>query len=816
MKPEFSNKILTLILVLLPAIFYGQAERKNVVATRTMVPPKIDGALTEAEWLDAVPAKDFFQYNPFNGAPPSQPTEVRILYDDRAMYIGAMMYDSAPDSILRELGERDNDDINADFFTFDIVPYDDGMNAFEFKVAASGVEADTKHAANYRDKNWDPIWKSAVEITDSGWIAEIEIPYAAIRFPKTAEQLWGVNMWRNIRRHREWSTWNYINNKLDGVFNQSGTLTGIEGIKPPLRLFFIPYVAGYTEKDPGNDSWAYSFNYGMDMKLGLSESFTLDMTLIPDFGQVRSDDQIVNLSPFEVYYQERRPFFTEGTELFERGEIFYTRRVGGTPEAYSDVQKDYDSDSIVENPEENQLVNATKISGRNRNGTAIGVFNAVNTNTWAKVIDSTGAEQKILTNPASNYNMLVFDQNLKNNSYISLYNTNVYRGKDNYIANVTGSEFELKTKNDTWSVGGLLNVSQKYHPDSKNEFGYMYALEGGKISGNFRFDYQYMVQNDTYDINDMGFNSRNNRIEHELEFQYNIYDPVGKIIDMHNEIGFSYNMLYDPREFVSFNIDAMNRTTFINYLTTGLNLSLTPTESYDFYEPRVDGWYVRQPSAGYIGTWLSPDYRKRFVVDISGGYWAGTDYGQSGYDLRVKPRLRANDSFTLSLQVEYDIDWNNIGYVTDSIDSNGDEKIIFGARDLQTVESVLDIQYIFTKNISLSLRARHYWITVDYDRYYDLQRDGSLVRNEYAVDNDFRVNAFNVDMVFRWIFAPASELLFVWKNNIFTEENEVAKDYFENIRDTFTSPMGNSFSLKLLYYLDYQKLKRKNRKTLNG
>jgi hypothetical protein len=226
----------------------------------------------------------------------------------------------------------------------------------------------------------------------------------------------------------------------------------------------------------------------------------------------------------------------------------------------------------------------------------------------------------------------------------------------------------------------------------------------------------------------------------------------------------------------------------------------------------VDGWYVRQPSAGYIGTWLSPDYRKRFIVDISGGYWAGTDYGQSGYDLRVKPRFRASDRFNISLQVEYDIDWNNIGYVTDSIDSNGDEQIIFGARDLQTVESVLDMQYIFTKDISLSLRARHYWITVDYDRYYDLQRDGSLVRNDYTVDNDFRVNAFNVDMVFRWIFAPASELLFVWKNNIYTEENEVAKDYFENIRDTFTSPMGNSFSLKLLYYLDYQKLKRKNRK----
>lgn len=815
MALDQSKGIILLLLFLLSSLYItAQTEQKNVEAMRTPVAPKIDGALNELMWQDAMPAGNFIQYNPFNGDSPSQPTEVRILYDDRAIYVGAMMYDSAPDSILRELGERDDDDINADFFTFDIIPYNDGLNAFEFKVAASGVEVDTKHAANYRDENWNPIWKSSVQINDSGWVAEIEIPYAAIRFPKTAEQLWGVNMWRNIRRHREWSTWNYIDNKLEGVFSQSGTLTGIEGIKPPLRLFFIPYVAGYTEKAPESDTWAYSFNYGMDMKLGLSESFTLDMTLIPDFGQVQSDDKIVNLSPFEVYYQERRPFFTEGTELFERGDIFYTRRVGGTPEGYWDIEDEYKTDStnnILENPEEIQLLNATKISGRNKNGTAIGVFNAVNSNTWARVTDSTGAEQKILTNPASNYNMLVFDQSLKNNSYISLYNTNVYQGKDRYIANVTGTEFELKTKSDMWGVGGLVNVSQKYYTDQENQFGYMYGLAAGKISGNFRFAYEHETQSDTYDVNDMGFNRRNNRFDNDVEFEYNIYDPVGPIIQMHNEIGFYYDMLYAPREFVSFNIGASNRTTFTNYMTTGLNLSISPIESHDYYEPRVDGWMVKMPPAGYIGTWFSPDYRKRFVVDVRGGYWAGTDYGQSGYDVSVEPRFRVNDNFTISLEVNYDIDWNNIGYVTDSIDDIGDEKIIFGARDLQTVESVLEMQYIFTKNISLSLRARHYWITVDYDRYFTLLESGDLETNDYTGDQDFLVNAFNVDMVFRWIFAPASELLFVWKNNIFSEENEVAKDYFENIRNTFTSPMGNSFSLKLLYYLDFQKLKKKNK-----
>lgn len=809
-----SSKREFLLLLFLFSVLYisAQTNQKNVVALRTTIAPKIDGKLNELMWKDAMPAGDFIQYNPYNKAAPSQPTVVRILYDDRAMYIGAMMYDSEPDSIYRQLGERDNDDINADFFTIDILPYNDGLNAFEFKISASGVEIDTKHAANYRDRNWNPIWKSSVKINDSGWVAEIEIPYAAIRFPKTAEQLWGVNMWRNIRRYREWSTWNYIDNKLDGVFNQSGTLTGIEGIKPPLRLFFIPYVAGYTENAAESNTWAYSYNYGMDMKLGLSESFTLDMTLIPDFGQVQSDDKIVNLSPFEVYYQERRPFFTEGTELFERGDIFYTRRVGGTPDGYWNVQDDYSVDSIIENPEEIQLLNATKISGRNKNGTAIGVFNAVNSNSWARVIDSTGYETKILTNPASNYNMLVIDQSLKNNSYVSLYNSNVYSGKDRYIANVTGTEFELKTRNNMWGLGGVVNVSQKYHTDQANEFGYMYEFEAAKISGNFRFAYQHETQNETYDVNDMGFNRRNNRFDNDLELEYNIYDPVGVIINMHNEIGFYYDMLYDPREFVFFNIGASNRTTFTNYMTAGINLHFSPVSSYDYYEPRVDGWKVRNPANVFIGGFFSPDYRKRFVVDVNGGYWTGPEYNQSGYDFRIKPRIRVNDQFNIILSTKYEIDMNDRGYVTDSLDSQNEEKIIFGRRDIQTVESVLDLEYIFTKNISLSLRARHYWITVDYYDYYDLQRNGDQVLNNYTGDHDFLVNAFNVDMVFRWIFAPASELIFVWKNNIYNEKNEVAKDYFDNLRYTFNSPMGNSFSIKLLYYLDYQKLKRKNRK----
>ncbi|MEN8225357.1 MAG: DUF5916 domain-containing protein [Bacteroidota bacterium] len=787
---------------------YSQGTIKNMEAVRTAIAPKIDGKLSEMEWMDAAPASDFTQYYPYNGAKPSEPTEVRILYDDRAIYVGAFMYDSHPDSIKQGLAERDDRNIDADIFTIIFLPYNDGLNAFDFKVSASGVEYDIRHAANYHDRNWDAIWDNAVKINDSGWVVEMEIPFAALRFPKTEIQEWGINIGRTIRRHKETSTWNHIDNKLDGFYSQSGTLSGIHNVKPPLRLFFIPYVAGYTENAAESDTWAYSYNYGLDMKLGLSESFTLDMTLIPDFGQVQSDDKVVNLSPFEVYYQERRPFFTEGTELFERGEIFYSRRVGGTPDGYNDIRNDHHTDSIISNPGEIQLVNATKVSGRNKNGTAIGVFNAVNTNTWARVIDTTGAEQKILTNPATNYNMIVFDQSLKNNSYVSIYNTNYYQGRDRYVANVSGTEFELRTANDMWAVGARANISQKYYPDDDPAFGHAYEFEAGKKSGNFRFAYSHETQNDTYDINDMGFNRRNNRFVNDINLEYNIYEPFGVVIEMMNEFLIEHEMLYEPRKFVSFSMGSFHRTTFKNHLTIGMHWDLTPVETHDYYEPRVDGRMMIYPANGYFGGFISPDYRKRFIVDANAGYWAGAEYGKSGYHVSLEPRFRVSDNFTVSMESDYEMDWNDTGHPYGS--PADADTIIIGKRDIQILETILEAKYIFSKNTSLSLRGRHYWFSVDYDKFYELREDGYLDPSYYTGNHNLNANAFNIDMVFRWIFAPASELLFVWKNNISNEQDEVVRDYLENIHHTFTSPMGNSFSLKLLYYLDYQKL-RKNR-----
>ncbi len=326
------------------------------------------------------------------------------------------------------------------------------------------------------DTNWDAVWFSAVTLNNNEWIAEIEIPYSALRFANEDVQSWKINFMRSIRRINEKSSWNFIDPKVSGFLTQAGTITDLENISPPLRLSISPYLSVYAQQYQGglNDplsSTGYSYNGGMDLKYGINDAFTLDMVLIPDFGQVRSDDIILNLSPFEVRFDENRQFFTEGTELFNQDDLFYSRRVGGSPIGHWDVHNSLKGpEAIIENPSTSQLYNATKVSGRNSSGLGIGVFNAISRETFARIEDmETGRVRNATTAPVTNYNMLVFDQNLPNNSKVSLANTSVWRAGDTYHdANVTSLSFNIKNKAQSYNVFGRGTVSQILNPEDDN------------------------------------------------------------------------------------------------------------------------------------------------------------------------------------------------------------------------------------------------------------------------------------------------------------------------------------------------------------
>lgn len=814
-------KIIVLISCLLFfrfALFAQSEDKKTYTAIKTEAPPEIDGVLNDSAWLNTPVATDFIQYKPYNGKAASYNSSVKIVYDDEAIYVGAVLYDPSPGSILTELSHRDEAN-NVSSFGLYLDPFNDGSVAYGFFVTAAGVQIDRKMDVNNSyfvdngDNSWDAVWYSEIKINGKGWVAEFKIPYSALRFPKKNTQEWGLNIVRIIKRHKEQTTWNYIDTEISDMNTQSGVMEGIKNIEPPVRLSFIPYASVFTEKISNENEWAYSYKGGMDLKYGISESFTLDMILIPDFGHVQSDDKVFSLDPYEVYYGEKRPFFTEGTELFEKGNVIYTRRIGAQPSGYVNVEDSLNiNEKIDNNPEETQLLNAIKISGKTKKGLGIGFFNAITANTHASLWDTiTGKKREVLTEPLSNYNMIVLDQSLKNNSYISLFNTNVARKGKYPTANVTGTQFRFLDNSKVYALQGNLTFSQKYNLNTNNEIGSKYYLEASKVSGNFKYSFLYYTETDKYDPNDMGFDIKNNESIYRIKLEYDIYEPVWKIIESYNELQIKYSSLYAPHKFTGFEIDINSFTTFRNYLSVSFDMETRPVESHDYFEARVPGRVFIKPPDYEIKIYLSPDYRKRFVLDSYLGFLQSITTDKFTYWYGLNPRIRLNDKFNIKLQHAYAIRLNDRGYVADSLGAAGEQIIIFGKRKITNITNTLNFSYIFNNKASLSFRMRHYWLWVDYNEFFDLKNNGYLERSDYSKNNDFNYNAFNIDLLFSWEFSPGSELLLVWKNSIYSNENIIEEEFFNNLKNVFNAPNTNTFSVKVLYYLDYLMFKRKNK-----
>ncbi|MBC7747154.1 MAG: carbohydrate binding family 9 domain-containing protein, partial [Methylotenera sp.] len=294
--------------------FVGFSQKKVLQTKFISEKIEIDGKLEEPIWQSAAIASNFIMFQPDNGKPipENKKTEIRVLYDNDAIYIGALLNDENPEKILKEITQRDNFG-TSDLFGVFINGFNDGQQDFQFFVNAADGQADCITTdSNGEDYSWDAVWKSKAVITDKGWVVEMRIPYAALRFSAEKKQTWGLNFFREIRRDRFKYTWNFIDSKLGTFTQQTGVLEGIENIKPPTRLFLLPYSSFYVNANAAQKTYG-TLKGGLDLKYGINDAFTLDMILIPDFGQTKYDDQILNLGPFEQQFNENRPFFTEGT-----------------------------------------------------------------------------------------------------------------------------------------------------------------------------------------------------------------------------------------------------------------------------------------------------------------------------------------------------------------------------------------------------------------------------------------------------------------------------------------------------------------------
>jgi len=786
---------------------------KSLYATRLEKSPNIDAHFNEPFWTKLPAASNFVQYEPYNGVAPSQKTEVKIGYTDNALYISAFMYDSAPDSILRSVGSRDNGESdNADLFSISINTFNDDINVVRFMVSAAGVQTDGKYSGSYEDRNWNAVWESKVRIVDNGWCAEIKIPFSALRFSGGESKDWKMNFHRFIKRNKEWDTWSYADITSNNFLAQNGVLKNLQDIKSPVRLSFSPYISGYMNST-SDGKWDKSIAGGMDIKYGITESFTLDMTLIPDFSQVKSDDKVLNLSPFEVKYSENRPFFTEGTELFGRGDIFYSRRIGSAPRLKSTVSDNLMENEIIDiNPLETKMINATKVSGRTANGLGIGVLNSMTEAAYAEIVDTlTSERRKFKTQGFTNYNMVVFDQSLPNQSFVSLANTNYTHSYNNYYSDVAALVFQVKDKSLKYRLHGTANVSMI--SDDDFEVGQRYRLEAGKVKGNFIYSYVCKVEDDKYNPNDMGYASRNNMIANWASFTYKKYEPFGPFRSLNSNISFYYENLYNPNAFTNFHTSfSLNTTLNKSYLSMGINGWANILNSRDYYEPRVWGKFYVEPKMYSLSGWISSDYRKTLAIDINGRFEQADEYGTEKFEYGISPRLRASDKLLFVHNFNYSLAHNNIGFVESTEVADDSYSVDFGKRNITTITNTFNANYTFNEKMYLALRVRYYWRKAIYSDYYNLKDDGylsaSLGYQAYENQKDINYNAFNMDLTYAWYFAPGSQIMLSWKNAITNDENPNVNGWLTNLENTLDAQQYNNISVKILYYLDYQNLKK--------
>lgn len=809
-------KKLALSIVALVTTFVVAAQKEKIVkkvpATRTTQKIVIDGDIYDEAWKTAPVASDFIEWRPSFGKHERDEnrTEVRILYDDNAIFVSGFCHE-AKDSISTELVGRDiiraNDFIGVLFDT-----YSDKINGFGYYVTPLGEQYDAKYSSTGEDDTWNSVYESQAKIVEGGWTFEMRIPYSAIRFSNKKNQTWGMNITRRRSKSGIQLMWNPTDPTFGGnFFALFGEWTGIQDIKPPVRLSFSPYLSTYVTHYPYNDpsikNTRTSINGGMDVKYGINQAFTLDMTLIPDFGQVQSDNQVLNLTPFEVKYNENRTFFTEGTELFSKGNLFYSRRIGGEPIHYWDASSQLQpGETITKNPQESKLINATKVSGRTPGGLGIGFFNAITQAQYATVEKDGKEVRRIETDPLTNYNIIVFDQSLKHNSSISLINTNVTRAGKDYDANVTAALFDLYDKKNIWNLAGKVATSQLigYEQDGKNRSGYSHSVSFGKTGGRFNFQFTQDLADNKFTSNDMGYYTNNNYLDNTLWVGYRWLKPTKFYNRMFYNFNIGSSMRYKPWDYQTFWINTNVNGQLKNLWFAGMYININP-EQQDFYEPRMAGKVFKKPGSWLYGAWVETNNAKKYSAYVEfSGRWT-QQFAGSGYDLFTKNQYRFNKKLTISFNVNPQFRTNNLGFATIVNDSS-----IFALRQRYTVENILNVKYNFTNKMGITFRARHYWSKVNNKEYFNLNNDGSLTPIASVSKNaNYNVNYFNIDMVYTWQFALGSFLNVVWKNSINTFDQDVTTNYFKNAGNTFNASQLNSLSVRVIYFLDYLSIKKK-------
>ena len=778
--------------------FGAYAQKKTVTALKTNASIQIDGNLDEEIWYEAPLATDFVMFEPDNEKPlpHEKRSEVRILYDNEGIYIGAIHYDSEPHLIMREFTQRDNFGVS-DHFGVYINGFNDGQQDFRFFVSTAGVQMDCLATEFREDYTWDAIWESAVKITDFGWTVEMMIPYAALRFPPIEIQEWGLNFMRELRRDRQRYAWSPIDARIGAVIPQAGVLKGIRDIKPPVRLFLIPYASTYMQKS--ESVFQDTYKAGMDVKYGINDAFTLDAILIPDFGQAAFDDVILNLSPFEQQFNENRPFFSEGTDIFNRGGLLYTRRIGGAPSRRARPQE---NEEVSYYPSTVNLMNATKISGRTQKGLGIGVLNALTEPAYARITNTeTGETRRELVESLTNYNVTVFDQRFRGNSSVTFVNTNVLRSGDFRDANVSALVFDLNTKENTYNLSGDFKYSNVQ--SFQNRQGYSTMLNFGRTYSKHRFNIRGLYVSKDYEINDLGINFMTNYHSVRANYNYRILNPVGPFntlrintntySEIHNETG----MIQQAWQNAIVQGTTKQNDFFLAAIYTN------PFQTYDFYESRIDGKWLNFPRSNGAWMYLSTNYNRKWAIDFEPSYRKYAQTNREDLSIMISPRYRFTDRWSMIYSFDYFHQNSDVGWV-----DFFENQTILAERNRTTLTNSLRGRYSLNEVMTFNLVARYYWSIADNIQYHVLQSDGSFIPiTNYPFSRNANFSLWNFDLSYSWWFAPGSEVSVLYRNSAQNFTNEIQRNMNENVSRLFENYLNHTFSISIRYFVDYNRAK---------
>lgn len=856
---KFISVFLLCIFHILPAQAQTAPARKQLRAVRTQERIRIDGVLSEATW--SPPGfTDLAQQEPDQAQKPSQRTEVWLAYDDEAIYFAARLYDTHPDSIMARLVRRDfiwGDPSDGCVLYLD--PYHDRRNGYFFYVSAAGTLADgiiENDEKQPNDLTWDAVWDGVARLDSEGYCVEMRIPFSQIRFKEGETQVWGVDVERYISRRNETDMIAYTPRNESGFASRFPHLVGIEGITPPARFEAMPYATakaeyvGHDRNDPFNHDHRYLPGMGIDLKSGIGRSLIVDGTINPDFGQVEVDPANVNLTDVEFLYDEKRPFFTEGVGIFRFGQggtnnnvsfnwsdpnIFYTRRIGRTPQRSPDVP----TGAYADIPSTTRILGAGKISGQVGDNWKIGSLHAI-TNRERAEIDSSGRRSKIEIEPLTYYGVFRaqrdFNAGAQGFGVLSTYTGRMY--SDNALENFTNSD-ALVLASDGWifldrektyvlsawgaashvrgSQSRMIALQQSYghyfqRPDvhyirvdsaATSLTGYAGRFVLNKNRGNWIFNTALGFLSPKFEVNDLGSEAYSDFVEAHFFTSYRWTTPT----KYYQNAGVNAAVFAD--------YDFGGNKTAEGYWTQGyINLpviyyggNMAFVYNPQSYNARLTrgGPLTLNPVSRKYNFNLNTDYRQWWVINLSGSVRWGDDlYSRS---LSAYVEMKTTPTLTLSVGPSFTRDINEAQYV--GVDSDSSAAATFGNRylfahlDRSTLAADIRADWIISPRLSVQVYVQPYITSGKYSHYKSLLRPRSFEFESasYSGNNDFNYISLRGNAVLRWEYMPGSVLFLVWTQS--RSESEPLGDFqFGHSMDRmFSMNPDNILLLKVSYWI---------------